>query len=83
MLKTPQGQIHLDPAEMTLLAIACDCLSKELEDSPDVATMLHVEAMGLMFQAQALANAYEFYLDKEQKAKARAWANTLTKGLPE
>ncbi|MFA6271414.1 MAG: hypothetical protein WC657_09510 [Candidatus Paceibacterota bacterium] len=75
--------IHLDPAEMMLLAKACDCLSKELEDHPDVATMLHVEAMGLMCHAQAMADAYGFYLSEDDKAKARDWANTLTKGLPE
>lgn len=83
MLKTPQGQIHLDPAEMMLLAKACDCLSKELEDTPDATAMLHVAAIGMMFEAQALADAYEFYLSKEDQAQAHTWANSLTKGLPQ
>lgn len=83
MLKTAQGQIHLDPAEMMLLAKACDCLSKELQDTPDATAMMHVEAIGMMFEAQALADAYEFHLTEDQKAQAHTWANSITKGLPD
>jgi hypothetical protein len=81
MMSMPQGQIYLDPAELTLLAKACDCLASELEDQPNATLMLNVSTLGVALRAQALANAYEFYLSEEHKAKAEAWANLLKKGI--
>ena len=83
MLTDPKGLIHLDPAELTLLALACDCLSHELEDNPDATAMLHVEALGEAFKAKALADAREFYLTPEQESKAMEWANSIVKGIPQ
>jgi hypothetical protein len=80
MMKTDKG-IHLDPAEMMLLAKACDVLASELETEADATIMLNVMTLGTAFRAQALADAFEFYLTPQQKAEADAWAFSITKGI--
>ncbi len=81
MTSTQEGLIHLDPAELTLLAKACDCLSNELESQADATLMMNVNTLGSALRAQALADAFEFYLTPQQKAEAHAWAFSITKGI--
>ena len=81
MMVNPQGQIVLDPAEMTLCAKALDRLTSELESEADVALMLQVSTLSCALRAQALADSYEFYLSPEDQSAAQVWANTLTKGI--